>query len=1016
MSTSQTRRSSTWAVVGAMLAGAFVACAPAPRELQAPAVTPAPAGADAGDAVRAGLGRLPVSFVANQGRWDARASWVVAGAEATAYFLDGGVRWALAGDKSGWALDQVLVGARSAPPTASVPAAGVVSYFGADTHAGLPTAHELTLAQAWPGVDVTWSGTGGNIEATYRLAPGADPDQVRVAWRGAESLAVTDDGRLAVTTPLRTFEEDAPRAFQDIDGKRVPVEVAYELDGTDAYGFKLGPYDDTQPLVIDPTVLVYAGFLGGVGNDIGLGIAVDGAGNAYVTGEAGSRETSFPETTGVFQPLYGDGSSDAFVAKVNPTGSLVYASFLGGTGDDTGFGIAVDAAGNAYVIGQTASSAPSFPVTAGVFQPQNAGDNDAFVAKVNPSGTTLLYAGFLGGTAYEVGNDIAVDAAGNAYVIGQTSSLAATFPDTPGVFGTENAGGSSDAFVAKVNPTGSALLYAGFLGGSSFDIGGGIAVDGAGNAYVTGTTRSAAATFPETPGVFQAELANPQAAFPQDAFVAKVNPTGSSLSYATFLGGNSSESGYDIAVDGGGNAYVTGTTGSTAPSFPATAGVFQPQNAGNGDAFVVKVNPTGSALVFATFLGGTNTNILTGNETGRGIALDGSGNVYIGGTTSSPAASFPETPGAFQSENAGGNSDAFVAKVSPTGSALLYASFLGGAAQDSGNAIAVDAAGNAYVTGEVQSLAATFPETPGALGAENGGLRDAFVAKVAHFNAASHVADFNGDGKTDFGVYRASTGGWYVALAGGGSTSAFWGTPGDVWVPGDYNGDRKTDFGIYRPTTSAWYVALAGGGSTSATWGASGDIPVPGDYNGDGKTDFGVFRPTTGAWYVALAGGGSTSASWGISGDLPVPGDYNGDGKTDFGVFRPTTGAWYVAFAGGGSTSASWGISGDVPVPGDYNGDGKTDFGVYRPSNGGWFVAFAGGGSTTASWGATGDLPAPGDYNGDGKTDFGVYRPSNGGWYVAFSGGGTTSATWGGSSDVPLPLPYAVWKRFYGPA
>jgi hypothetical protein len=279
---------------------------------------------------------------------------------------------------------------------------------------------------------------------------------------------------------------------------------------------------------------------------------------------------------------------------------------------------------------------------------------------------------------------------------------------------------------------------------------------------------------------------------------------------------------------------------------------------------------------------------------------------------------------------------------------------------------------------------------------------------------ADVVADFNGDARTDFGVYRRTNGSWYVALAGGGSTGASWGTTGDVPVPGDYNGDGKTDFGVYRPSTGAWYVALAGGGSTSASWGgASGDIPVPADYNGDGKTDFGVFRPSSGGWYVAFSGGGSTSASWGASGDVPVPGDYNGDGRADFGVFRPVSGSWYVAFAGGGSTSASWGASGDVPVPGDYNGDGKTDFGVFRPASGGWYVALAGGGSTSATWGASGDVPVPGDYNGDGKTDFGVFRPPSGNWYVAFNGGGSTSASWGASSDVPLPLPYAIWQRFF---
>ena len=345
---------------------------------------------------------------------------------------------------------------------------------------------------------------------------------------------------------------------------------------------------------VNPTgsALVYAGFLGGSGIDVGNGIAVDGAGNAYVTGETSSAAATFPETTGVFQAANG-GDIDAFVAKVNPTGSaLVYAGFLGGSGDDVGHGIAVDGAGNAYVTGYTTSTAATFPETTGVFQAANGGGIDAFVAKVNPAGSALVYAGFLGGSGDDVGHGIAVDGAGNAYVTGSTDSAADTFPETTGVFQAAN-GGGDDAFVAKVNPTGSALVYAGFLGGSGFDLGNGIAVDGAGNAYVTGYTDSTAATFPETTGVFQADNGGGV-----DAFVAKVNPTGSALVYAGFLGGSGLDVGNGIAVDGAGNAYVTGETCSTAATFPATTGVFQAAYGGGYDAFVARIatvlpTPTG---------------------------------------------------------------------------------------------------------------------------------------------------------------------------------------------------------------------------------------------------------------------------------------------------------------------------------------------------------------------------------------------------------------------------------------
>ncbi len=263
-------------------------------------------------------------------------------------------------------------------------------------------------------------------------------------------------------------------------------------------------------------------------------------------------------------------------------------------------------------------------------------------------------------------------------------------------------------------------------------------------------------------------------------------------------------------------------------------------------------------------------------------------------------------------------------------------------------------------------------------------------AKCGVTQAPVPPADFNGDAKTDFSVYRPSDGVWYVA----GGTSGGWGAAGDIAVPGDYTGDGKTDFAVYRPSTGAWYV----NGGINGFWGGSpGDIPVPGDYNGDAKTDFAVYRPSTGAWYV----NGGTSAFWGTDGDIPVPDDYNGDGITDIAVFRPSTGAWYVL----GGTAAFWGTAGDIAVPGDYNGDGKTDFAVYRPSTGAWYV----NGGTSGLWGgAPGDIPVPGDYNGDAKTDFAIFRPSTGIWYV----NGGPGAFWGTAGDVPLPLPYAIRRGF----
>ncbi|MDQ6927350.1 MAG: lamin tail domain-containing protein [Actinomycetota bacterium] len=254
--------------------------------------------------------------------------------------------------------------------------------------------------------------------------------------------------------------------------------------------------------------------------------------------------------------------------------------------------------------------------------------------------------------------------------------------------------------------------------------------------------------------------------------------------------------------------------------------------------------------------------------------------------------------------------------------------------------------------------------------------------------SAGTVSDFDGNGTTDLGVFRPSTGTWFVKD----KSTTGWGTSGDVPVPGDYDGNGTTDDAVFRPSNGTWFVK---DGPTMA-FGAPADTPVPGDYDGNGTTDMAVFRPSTGTWFIK---GGATTA-WGTSGDIPVPGDYDGDGAADLAVFRPSNGTWFVK---GGSTT-KFGTSGDIPVPGDYDGDGAVDIAVFRPSSGTWFVK---GGAVTV-WGTSGDVPVPGDYDGDGTTDLAVFRPSNGMWFVK---GGPTVA-WGTKGDRPTPLPAAVWQAF----
>jgi uncharacterized repeat protein (TIGR01451 family) len=598
-----------------------------------------------------------------------------------------------------------------------------------------------------------YSGDASRLKYDLVVRPGADPSVIRMAYRGATGLGLTASGGLEVTTPAQTFREEAPYAYQEFGGERIEVSSAFDVGSGSSYGFDLGDYDPTRPLVIDPVMLVYAGYIGGSGPDEGFGIAVDAAGNAYVTGSTQSSEATFPVAGGP-DTTFNGGTVDAFVAKVDAAGAgLLYAGYIGGAGFDQGLGVAVDGAGNAYVSGRATSSEATFPVTVGPDLTHNGGQ-DAFVAKVDPAGTGLVYAGYIGGSGTDWGFGIAVDAAGNAYVTGSTESSEATFPVAVGPDTTYN--GVADAYVAKVDPAGTGLVYAGYVGGSGFDQGRGVAVDAAGNAYVTGQTESSEATFPVAVG--------PDTTYNgvADGYVAKVDPAGTGLVYAGYIGGSGLEQGRGIALDAAGNAYVTGRSTSSEATFPVAVGPDTTHNEAF-DAFVAKVDPTGTGLVYAGYIGGSGT------DEGLGIAVDAAGNAYVTGLTSSSEATFPVAVGPDTTHN--GAFDAFVAKVDPAGTGLVYAGYVGGSGSDEGLGMAVDAAGNAYVTGQTSSSEATFPVAVGPDTTHNG-ASDAFVAKVTEAGVPV-AADLSLD-KTDspdpVGVKQALT--YTLTVTNGGPSDA----------------------------------------------------------------------------------------------------------------------------------------------------------------------------------------------------------------------------------------------------
>jgi hypothetical protein len=657
---------------------------------------------------RADYGRLALSFAANRGQAAARFRYLESGPGLSVGLGDGTVMLALthrahsAQQTVGLALQ--TPGGHLGRPVASAELPGKANYFLSGDRTrwvrNAVTFAQVSYPHVWPGVGVSFDGHQGVLEYDIHLSAGAEVKRVALAFAGARDIRATAGGGAILTVAGGHLELNAPHASQH--GRAVLSRLIV------AHGqvrFRLGVYDHRQPLLIDPN-LSYATYLGGgTDEDSGEAIAVDGSGDAYVTGY--STGSSFPTTPGAAQTTYGGGGEHAFVTELNPSGSaLLYSTYLGGSGDDEGNAIAVDTSGDAYVTGSTSGS---FPTTTGAEQTSFDGfgsEMDAFVTKLNPSGDTLLYSTYLGSRAHDYGDGIAVDSSGDAYVTGYTDG---SFPTTSGAAQTTY-GGGDDAFVTELNPGGSALLYSTYLGGRSDDYGFAVALDSSGDAYVTGSTGG---SFPTTTAARQTTYGGDN-----DAFVTELNPGGSALVYSTYLGGSGDDAGDGIAIDSSGDAYVTGETSGR---FPTTTGAEQTTLSGGEDAFVTKLNPGGSALLYSTYLGGS------GDNYGFGVAVDSSGDAWVTGQTDG---GFPTTTGAEQTTYGHTDSDGFVTQLNPSGSALAYSTYLGGNSFSRGLAIAVDSSGDAYVTGFTENRG--FPTTAGAAQTtyDTKSLGDAFVAQV----------------------------------------------------------------------------------------------------------------------------------------------------------------------------------------------------------------------------------------------------------------------------------------------
>jgi hypothetical protein len=667
-----------------------------------------PSTSPAAPSLSPGYGRLPLAFEANVGQAAASANYLAHG---NGYTLSLSAQQAVLdlGASGGGAVRQTLVGANPAAPAHGLdPLITRSNYLVGDPsqwHTDIPNFGEVEYQGVYKGINLDYHGNQGRLEYDFTVAPGANPGLIQFAIQGARALTLDAKGDLVIHTAGPDVVEQAPLLYQEVNGVRQSVSGKFVLEGNGQVGFRVGAYDKSLPLVIDPT-LNYASYLPASVN----AVAVDSAGEAYVTGSG-------------------------FVDKVNAAGTaLLYSTTIPATGS----GIAVDAAGDAYVW--------SWIYPAG---------SPGYVTVLNPTGSGILYSTTLPGVTqpnWGIGGHgagtgtIAVGGAGNIYV---TGTALAGFPTTANAYQPNFSGnGSGDAFFVKINPGlpgPASLVYSTYLGGSIGNgaIGTGITVDGQGNVYIAGVVAGANNTsnFPTTPGALQPNYGGGL----YDAFVAKFNPGLSglpSLVYSTFLGGNSSDgynsegeavqtahSGPGIAVDSAGDAYVSGSTASS--NFPITPGAFQSTFQGNsstpggpgGDAFVTKLNPTGSALVYSTFLGGTS------RDGASSIALDANNNAFV--TCWTRSTDFP-TVNPIQAQKATGldssglpNSDVFVARLNSAGSGLVFSTYLGGTDDDFGYGIALDPAANIYVAGRTRST--NFPTTPGALQTSAG---SGFISKI----------------------------------------------------------------------------------------------------------------------------------------------------------------------------------------------------------------------------------------------------------------------------------------------
>ena len=878
------------------------------------------------------FGNLPLSFEPNRGQANRNVKFLSRG---SGYLLTLSSTQASLRLRGSTSIEQLHMNLLNSDPRAKVTAEaqqdGVSNYLiGGDRakwRRKIPNYSRVRVAEAYPGIDVLYYGSDQQrLEFDFIVRPGADPNRIQLNFDGAESIRIDDEGALRLKMKESEVVQPAPIIYQVVEGTRRPVDGRFKVSGSEVT-FLLGEYDLTKELVIDPQV-IYASFHGGNGDDRGKGIAVDRSGNVFLVGS--TLSTNLNVTGGVDGD---DKGMDAFIVKINPTGSQrVFSTYLGGNGFEDASAVAVTSDGKACVTGAADVFVfDPLPTTLSRYQGPNAiggGELDAFLTVLTAQGDDLFYSTFIGGSGNDFGEGVAVDASNKVYVSGSATSF--NFPrknsgqDKPDEF---------SGFVAKFDPAESgndSLVYSTLIFGENGRTDGTrVAVTPNGVAFTTGTTEAtdlpvkSSSSLPPFQNIFKGGG--------QDIYIAKVSGNGT-LDYLTYFGGDGLEIPGDIAVDANERVYVTGTTASSAQTFPLK-NAFDTSRTSTNDTFVAKLNADGTALFYSTLFSPSSI-----NNQANALALDSGGDVYIAGVTVGNRILSPIN--GFQADLPDGGT--FVAKIersnatgTNTPQLLYFDTFAGGDAADA----ALDTKGNLYVVGS-KSTALPASLTAGVFQPNFGGApNDAVVFKVS---------------------------------------STF-----------------PDTIGVYRPSTQQFLLRnsnSSGAPDITRTFGVANDLPVVGDWNGDGTDDIGVFRPSTGQFLLRVpvplfpTFTATIVMNFGQQGDLPVAGDWDRDGFDTPGVFRPSTNEWILTNGPNVDQSTPpvnfdffFGQNGAIPIVGDWDGDGIDTPGFYLAAFGQFNLSNTFLGTidiTPFQFGNPATRPLAGDWNGDGVTTIGVYDSS----------------------------------------